>query len=43
MMTLEGGDIEAPGEGIGPFRGLNSGPPAPKAGIIPLDQMDSSR
>ena len=25
---------------MGPFRGLNPGPPAPKAGIIPLDQMD---
>ena len=24
----------------GPFRGLNPGPPAPKAGIIPLDQTD---
>jgi hypothetical protein len=25
----------------GPFRGLNPGPPAPKAGIIPLDQTDN--
>ena len=25
---------------LGPFRGLNPGPPAPKAGIIPLDQTD---
>ena len=24
----------------GPFRDLNPGPPAPKAGIIPLDQTD---
>ena len=24
----------------GPLRGLNPGPPAPKAGIIPLDQVD---
>ena len=23
----------------GPFRELNPGPPAPEAGIIPLDQM----
>ena len=27
-------------QNLGPFRGLNPGPPAPKAGIIPLDQMD---
>ena len=27
--------------GKGPFRGLNPGPPAPKAGIIPLDQSDT--
>ena len=26
---------------MGPFRGLNPGPPAPEAGIIPLDQMDT--
>ena len=26
---------------IGPFRESNPGPPAPKAGIIPLDQMDT--
>ena len=26
----------------GPLRGLNPGPPAPKAGIIPLDQADNS-
>ncbi len=26
----------------GPFRGLNPGPPAPEAGIIPLDQTDMS-
>ena len=26
---------------MGPFRGLNPGPPAPEAGIIPLDQMDA--
>ena len=25
----------------GPFRDSNSGPPAPKAGIIPLDQTDT--
>ncbi len=25
----------------GPCRGLNPGPPAPKAGIIPLDHTDS--
>ena len=25
----------------GPFRDSNPGPPAPEAGIIPLDQMDS--
>ena len=25
---------------IGRFGGLNPGPPAPKAGIIPLDQTD---
>ena len=25
---------------IGPLRGLNPGPPAPEAGIIPLDQAD---
>ena len=25
----------------GPFQGLNLGPPAPRAGIIPLDQMDN--
>ena len=25
----------------GPFRGSNPGPPAPEAGIIPLDQTDS--
>jgi hypothetical protein len=24
----------------GPFRDLNPGPPAPKSGIIPLDQTD---
>ncbi len=29
---------EAPDKG--PLRGLNPGPPAPKAGIIPLDQVD---
>ena len=27
---------------IGPFRGLNPGPPAPEAGIIPLDQTDDT-
>ena len=26
---------------MGPFQGLNPGPPAPEAGIIPLDQMDT--
>jgi hypothetical protein len=25
---------------VGPLRGLNPGPPAPEAGIIPLDQAD---
>ena len=25
----------------GPIRESNSGPPAPKAGIIPLDQLDT--
>jgi hypothetical protein len=25
----------------GPLRGLNPGPPAPEAGIIPLDQADN--
>jgi hypothetical protein len=27
---------------IGPFRESNPGPPAPKAGIMPLDQTDLS-
>ncbi len=27
---------------VGPLRGLNPGPPAPKAGIIPLYQVDLS-
>ena len=29
-----------PNPKLGPCRDLNSGPPAPKAGIIPLDHMD---
>ena len=40
LVTLLGSTTKNHAHTKGPFRGLNPGPPAPEAGIMPLDQMD---